>query len=113
MASVIIAGGRNFVPTNDHCTWLIEQLRSFSASEIISGGCSGADSFGECAAKYLSIPCRVFRADWNKHGKAAGPIRNEEMAKNADACILFPGGNGTIDMHRRAVCHGLKVAVYG
>ena len=113
MARVIIAGGRNFVGTNAHCLWLVKKLKKLGATEIISGGCSGADKFGERAAKYLSLPCTIINADWKKNGMAAGPMRNEEMAKIADACILFPGGSGTHDMHRRAVEHGLRVIVYG
>jgi len=39
----------------------------------------------------------VYKADWNKHGLAAGPIRNKEMiCANPGAIIIaFPGGKGT------------------
>ena len=42
-------------------------------------------------AKENNIPFKEFRADWGKHGRAAGPIRNQEMAdfvKNGD-CLLI------------------------
>ena len=31
----------------------------------------------------------LFDADWETHGKAAGPIRNAQMAKYADALLLI------------------------
>lgn len=109
---VIIAGGRDFVPAQVHFNWLSSVLKSIKATEIVSGGCSGADKFGERAANHYKLALKVFPADWNTHGKAAGPMRNEEMAKYADACILLPGGRGTADMRTRAINHGLTVIEY-
>lgn len=110
--SVIVAGGRDFTPKQAHYDWIVKILISLHASEIVSGGCSGADRFGEAAAKHYSLSIKRFPAEWDKYGKAAGPMRNEEMAKYADACILFPGGRGTADMERRARAHGLTVVKY-
>lgn len=45
--------------------------------------CRGADTLGERFAKENGYPIKYFPADWNKYGKAAGVIRNEEMAKYA------------------------------
>lgn len=60
--------------------------------EIVSGGASGIDSCGECFARGLDIKVTRFPANWEKHGKAAGPIRNKEMAKYADALLLIWNG---------------------
>jgi len=53
--------------------------------------------------------------NWEKYGKSAGPIRNEEMAQNADALIAFPlegvANKGTVDMIRRAEHYNLLVRV--
>lgn len=98
----IIAGGRNYIGTPKD----IEVLNYIHAQEridtVISGGASGADAFGEAWAKSRFIPVRRYPADWNRHGKAAGPIRNREMAAVADILIVFPGGRGTQDMIRAA-----------
>ena len=52
----------------------------------------------------------VFKADWDKYGKAAGPIRNQEMLdQEPNIVIAFPGGKGTADMVKRAKVVGLKV----
>jgi hypothetical protein len=71
-------------------------------TEIVSGKARGADTLGEQYAKEKGIPVKEFPADWNKYGKAAGPIRNEEMARYADWLIAFwhPDCKGTTNMIR-------------
>ena len=87
-------------------------FNDYPITEIVSGGCRGADSFGEDYARHYQLKLTIFPADWKTHGKAAGPIRNEEMAKYADICILLPGGRGTDDMERRARREGCKIIKY-
>jgi hypothetical protein len=109
---VIIAGGRDFTPTPTQKEWVVGVLADIRASEVVSGGCQGADRFGEEIARERGIPIKRFPADWKRYGKPAGPRRNEIMAEyatSAGACILFPGGRGTADMKARAIAHGLKV----
>lgn len=55
-----------------------------------------------------------FPADWNAHGKAAGPIRNQQMAQEADVLIAFWDGKsrGTKDMIEKATRAGLDMHVY-
>ena len=86
--------------------------------EIISGGCSGADEMGEKFARSRYYRLAVFPAKWNEYGRAAGPIRNEEMAKYAAAAdrgilIAFPIGEsrGTRNMIKLAKQYGLEVEV--
>jgi hypothetical protein len=56
----------------------------------------------------------VFTADWELHGKAAGPKRNQKMVRLGERwgarCLGFPVGNsrGTYDCLRRALSVGLK-----
>ena len=106
---VIIAGGRDYKPDAlshfvIHCNHHI-----FNFTEIVSGGCTGADKFGEEYAKEYGIPVKRFPADGGKHGKKAGPIRNDLMAQYADAVILFPGGRGTENMRKAANRYGLEI----
>lgn len=112
MVRVIIAGGRDFVSRIEHGIWLEKKLIELEATEVVSGACTGADMFGEDVAKRCFIPITRFPAEWALFGKSAGPIRNEEMAEYSNACILFPGGRGTLDMKSRAIKHGLKVVEY-
>jgi hypothetical protein len=58
------------------------------------------------------IPVKRFAADWDKHGKAAGPIRNQQMVdKEPSYMIAFPGGSGTRDCARRADEAGIQVFI--
>lgn len=80
-------------------------------TEIVSGGARGVDTLGEQAAAAFGIPIKVFPADWDKLKRAAGPIRNQQMAEYADALIAIWDGNsrGTADMIRQARAHKLRV----
>lgn len=101
----IIAGGRDyFLNENDYL-----DLDNFGITEVVSGACKGVDSCGEAWAFMGNIPVKIFNADWTKHGRAAGPIRNREMAQYADQVILFPGGRGTQSMYNEAKKAGIKI----
>lgn len=107
----IICGGRDYELTEDDFKWLHTLLYSLPITRVISGGALGADQGGERFAKRNKIALTVIRANWHLHGRMAGPLRNEEMAKVADAVIAFPGGKGTADMIRRATKRGLKLII--
>lgn len=82
------------------------------ATVVLCGGARGADQFGKEVAIDLGIMVRMFPAKWDHYGKSAGYRRNEEMAANADACVLFPGGKGTKHMHDLAVKYHLNIIKY-
>ena len=105
---VIIAGGRNFIPTDTYF-YLIKRLIKFhNITEIVSGTQRGADKFGEdCSELYLGKKATLFPPDWSKYNLGAGPRRNAEMAKYADAIILLPGGKGTNNMRKLAAFYRL------
>lgn len=103
---LIIAGGRHYrmTPTD----WAaLDSIGKVAV--VLSGGAAGADLWGERWARVRGIPVERFPADWAKHGRAAGPMRNEQMARCADALALFPGGRGTASMLSKAVEYGLDV----
>ena len=103
----IIAGGRDYRFTEKDIAFLDSIAPQIT--EVVSGGAHGADSCGEAWAKSKGIPIKVFKADWIRHGKAAGPRRNSEMAAYADAAVLFSGGRGTADMATKAMNFSLTV----
>lgn len=103
----IIAGGRDYQLTQSDLQ-ILDSMKS-NITEVVSGGSPGADKGGEKWAAYNGIPIKRFLADWSKHGRAAGPIRNREMAEYAEAVLLFPGGKGTKSMRAEAVRCGLKI----
>lgn len=88
----------------------------FKITELVSGTAKGVDQLGEVWATAMGIPIKRFPANWNVHGNAAGPLRNEEMAKyvGKDGGLVAIWANhsrGTEDMIRRAGVHGLQVFV--
>lgn len=64
----------------------------YAFDEIISGGAKGADSLGAQFAKEKNFKLTEFLPDWDKHGKAAGFIRNEDIIKNCDEVLSFWDG---------------------
>ena len=64
---------------------------------VIHGAAIGADSLAALWAKKVGKQGLPYPADWEKHGKSAGPIRNAKMLREGkpDLVVAFPGGKGT------------------
>jgi hypothetical protein len=71
---------------------------------IISGAAKGADLLGEKWALENNIQTLIFPANWNKYGKRAGYIRNEDIIKNCDYCIAFWDGESKGTKHSISLC---------
>jgi hypothetical protein len=94
---VIIAGSRDITDEKAVIDFVWEV--PLEATEIVSGCAKGVDSIGEMIADAIGVPVKKFPADWKTHGKAAGPIRNKQMAEYADAAIVIHNGSrGSINM---------------
>jgi hypothetical protein len=107
----IIAGGRDI-----HDYELLKeaiQECQFPIATVVSGGAKGVDALGEKYAEENGLNLKIFNADWESHGRAAGPIRNRKMAENADALIAIWDGKsrGTKNMIETATKLGLLVYV--
>jgi len=110
----IIAGSRHLTDCSivhsiiAQCPWVN------SVTTVVSGAAPGVDTCGELWATLNNKPFERYPADWNKHGRAAGPLRNQIMAERADALIAIPTADsrGTRDMIRRAEAMSLKVWIY-
>lgn len=113
---VIIAGGREFQDyelVKDRVGYYIQNELQSDSVVIVSGHASGADTLGERYAHEHGLKCELYPADWKSYGKAAGPIRNGQMADAAQALIAFWDGEsrGTKNMIETAKANGLKVIV--
>jgi hypothetical protein len=91
-------------------TYLIEggqRTRDPNTREIIGG----ADYFAMRWAKLRGVEFITVKADWDKDGKLAGPIRNSVMLRehNPDLVVAFKGGAGTADLVRKAKKAGIEV----
>lgn len=108
----IIAGSRSITSYQE-----VEEairLSHFKITEVVSGCAQGPDTIGQMWASNAGIPIKKFPADWDRFGKAAGIIRNTEMAKYAEALIAVwdTQSKGTEFMIAAARKLGLKVFVH-
>jgi len=99
---IAIIGSRTF---NDY-PLLTQTLAPYQSKVtlIVSGGAKGADSLGEYWAKQNNIKTLIFMPDWEKHGKKAGFIRNEDIIKNSDGVIAFWDGISKGTAHSISLC---------
>lgn len=107
----IVCGGRDFHGRARVFAVLDAALAAYADDlMIVHGGARGADSIaGEWCSSRM-VPCLIVPAQWEKHGKAAGAIRNREMLRwNVSGVIAFPGGRGTADMIAAARSAGVTV----
>jgi hypothetical protein len=103
MKIVMVSGGRDF----EDSTSLEKVLNGLlPIDEIHEGGCpTGADKFARQYAAKVGARNVTHHADWDAHGRSAGPRRNASMvAKIANykdkgvaevVAVFFPGGKGT------------------
>lgn len=89
---VVVAGSRDYTNYNEAKKFIdicISRIKTKYTLVFVSGGCTGADMLGERYAQENGYESEVYAADWGKYGKAAGPIRNRQMAEVSDFVILF------------------------
>jgi hypothetical protein len=109
---VLVCGGRDYSDYDTLKTILSAlQVTRGTFSEIIHGAAAGADRLADRYADRHDIRARRFHADWGRHGKAAGPLRNRRMLLDGkpNLVVAFPGGRGTADMVRQAREAGVEV----
>ncbi len=114
----IIAGSRR-LETDQEKVWLVADAVMKSGwrkkiSEVVSGAARGIDLAALDWAASVNIPVQVFVPDWDKHGKAAGPIRNSEMANYGEALILIWDGKsrGSASMKKESQKRNIKIYEY-
>jgi len=112
---VIVCGGRDY----DDCMTLRRAMFSIHEGPegpitmLFHGNARGADTEAARWAREFGIKNFACPADWAKHGKAAGPIRNKNMLGNhIDLVIAFPGGRGTANMIKQAKAAGVRVVEF-
>ncbi len=74
---ILVTGDRNWTDYK----LIYDILKPYKNVTLIHGACRGVDMMCDKAAKELCFNIISKPADWNKYGKAAGPMRNTEMVK--------------------------------
>ena len=111
---ILFCGDRNW----SHYKTIVDVMLELHPSLVIEGEAKGADSMAADAGEYYQIPVLRFPADWNKYGRAAGPIRNSQMLNEGkpDLVVAFHDdistSKGTRNMVEQSKKQGIQVYVY-
>jgi hypothetical protein len=112
-AVVLVCGGRNYRNVEEVFAALDELHEASPIELIIQGGAGGADQLARAWAIARGVSKATFWANWEAHGRKAGPLRNQRMIDEAKPGLVlaFPGGRGTADMLRRANAAGVDIVL--
>jgi predicted Rossmann-fold nucleotide-binding protein len=115
---IVAAGGRDLSwPQERIASALLQRSGGRAVHLLLHGGARGADAAIARAAHQLGWCSLVMPAEWGRHGRAAGPIRNRELLEQAIAravahtspgsiasvlVVAFPGGAGTASLVQQA-----------
>lgn len=106
---VLVFGGRDY---NDE-ERLFAELDALEPrpTHLVHGGAPGADRLAGIWGELRGLVVDEVHAEWDVHGRAAGPIRNQHMidAYHPRRAVGFPGGRGTADMTRRLKAAGIPL----
>jgi phage FluMu gp28-like protein len=82
---------------------------------LMHGDAAGADTIAARAARMMGFDIEAYPANWKRHGRAAGPIRNRVMLdREPDVVLAFQrnGSRGTQDTINEARKRGIPVEVH-
>ena len=121
---VLVCGGRDYgtmnihektIPNEIEVAYLYGALSALHSinpiTTLVHGAAKGADLLADELGYHHRVNVHSYPANWGQHGRAAGPIRNQEMLdkENPSFVVAFKGGKGTEDMVNRAIKKGIKV----
>ena len=91
---------------------LCENIPS-NCTEIVSGGAVGIDRLAEIYARKNNLPTKIFLPDYDKYGKRATIIRNDEIIAYSHYVIAIWDGSshGTAYMIASCIKNGVPVKV--
>lgn len=120
MKRLLITGSRDIFRLEERqlvLSWMDRTIDEGGYDVVVHGAARGVDSLADrIATTWDRWPITVERhpADWDRHGKAAGPRRNLEMVRmGAAGCLAFPRGvtGGTWHCLTEAVRAGIPTMV--
>ena len=118
--AILVTGSRDW--NNEQAIRdVLEQFKGRNVL-VIHGAALGADDIAAHEASRLGYWTNPHPADWRKHGRKAGPMRNTamvarlvELATRGDECHVFafplPDSRGTWDCVNKAKAAGFRVEV--
>jgi hypothetical protein len=115
-ARILVTGSRYWTDEDFIANVLLYDIEvQFSQATLVHGAARGADTIAGRIWKSWGSEVEPHPADWRRHGRAAGLLRNAAMvALGADLCLAFirddsPGATGCALMAEKA---GIPVRYY-
>jgi hypothetical protein len=111
MPEAIICGGRDDIPSASVLKRFRRALAEHEITTVHHGDARGVDRYVGKVSENWGLRVVRHPADWERHGRSAGMIRNAEMLDELGVAVVFAfqGGVGTADMERRAQAAGVFV----
>lgn len=107
---ILVFGGRDYSDRGAVFRALDIAFAKFPLLFVVSGMAPGADLLAAEWAKSNPVGLIEFPAHWYRHGRKAGPLRNQRMLDvRPRGAIGFPGGRGTLDMATKLHADGVIV----
>jgi YspA, cpYpsA-related SLOG family len=123
--TVLVTGDRNWSSSNAAQRSVIaialQSLRAYTTDGrvcIVHGKAKGVDTIADTVARELGYVPVPYPAEWQKYGRAAGPIRNQQMLDEERPNLVqafhddLVNSKGTKDMVKRALRAGIQVHLY-
>ena len=92
-----IIGSRTFKDYKKLCEILDPNINKIK--KVVSGGANGADKLAEKWAKFNGIEVEIFLPNWQRNGKQAGFIRNEQIIEASTHVMAFWDGDSKGTKH--------------
>ena len=112
---VLVTGDRNWID-REAIRFCLSKLQQQGYDSLVEGGARGADTIAhEEALKLHYRSIEHFPAQWNRYGRAAGPIRNRTMLDQSKPNLVvyfhhnLAESKGTRDMVNYAISCRIKV----
>jgi hypothetical protein len=99
-ARILITGSRAWTAVSTLRTELTRWHRVYPGAVLVHGAARGADLTAAALWQLWGLPTEAHPADWDRHGRVAGYLRNRHMVNlGADVCLAF------IRDHSRGATH--------
>lgn len=108
---ILVCGGRHFKDKDFVFSELDKLHEKHNITSVIEGGAHGADDLARQWALSKCLEVKTYKADWERYGESAKPIRDELMLEqnpDIELVVGFPGGKGTANMLHQAECYSIE-----
>lgn len=112
-ARILVTGSRTFTAAATLRATPAAWRQIHPDAVLVHGACRGADLIAAAIWLGWRLPVEPHPADWTRHGRAAGPLRNRAMVDlGADVCLAFIRDRSRGAEHTAALAVAAGIPVY-